>query len=196
MELIFATGNPNKLREASDILSKDITLIMPKNLGFTGEIPETGDTIDANSEMKCRFVFNLFNKSCFADDTALEVAALGGAPGVYSARYAGNEHNDAANRAKLLNELARVNKNNENTRSARFRTVVTLIHKGSLYTFEGCMNGTIAEKESGDKGFGYDSIFIPDGFSCTVAEMTDIQKNAISHRGIAMRKLANFLASL
>ena len=134
MELIFATGNPNKLREASDILSKDITLIMPKNLGFTGEIPETGDTIDANSEMKCRFVFNLFNKSCFADDTALEVAALGGAPGVYSARYAGNEHNDAANRAKLLNELARVNKNNENTRSARFRTVVTLIHKGSLYT--------------------------------------------------------------
>ena len=196
MELIFATNNPNKLKEASDILGKDVTLIMPKKLGYKGDIPETGATIEANSKMKCQFIWNKFNKTCFADDTALEVASLGGAPGVHSARYAGEGHDDAANRAKLLDELTKVDRRKKNIRAAKFRTVVTLIHKGTLYTFEGTMNGTIAEKESGEGGFGYDSIFIPDGCSCTFAEMSETQKNAISHRGIAMRKLANFLSRL
>ncbi|MBO4692412.1 MAG: RdgB/HAM1 family non-canonical purine NTP pyrophosphatase [Bacteroidales bacterium] len=196
MELIFATANPDKLREASEILGKGITLIMPKKLGYKGDIPETGATIEANSKMKCQFIWNKFNKSCFADDTALEVASLGGAPGVYSARYAGEQHDSKANIAKLLAELEKVDKRKKNIRAARFRTVITLIHKGTLYTFNGVMNGTIAEKESGDGGFGYDSVFIPEGCSCTFAEMSENQKNAISHRGIAMRKLAHFLSQL
>lgn len=196
MELIFATSNTDKLREAGEILGKDITLIMPKKLGYKGDIPETGATIDTNSKMKCRFIWDKFHKTCFADDTALEVESLGGAPGVYSARYAGEGHDDAANRAKLLHELTKVDGRKKNIRSAKFRTVVTLIHKGTLYSFEGTMKGTIAEKESGEGGFGYDSIFIPEGCSCTIAEMSENQKNAISHRGIAMRKLANFLSRL
>ncbi len=196
MELIFATANPDKVREASEILGKGITLIMPKKLGYKGDIPETGATIEANSKMKCQFIWNKFNKSCFADDTALEVASLGGAPGVYSARYAGEEHDSKANIAKLLAELEKVDKRKKNIRAARFRTVITLIHKGTLYTFNGVMNGTIAEKESGEGGFGYDSVFIPEGCSCTFAEMSENQKNAISHRGIAMRKLAHFLSQL
>ncbi|MBQ6311361.1 MAG: RdgB/HAM1 family non-canonical purine NTP pyrophosphatase [Bacteroidales bacterium] len=196
MELIFATANPNKLKEASEILGKSVTLIMPKKLGFRGDIPETGATIEANSKMKCQFVWNKFKKTCFADDTALEVASLDGAPGVHSARYAGEGHDDAANRAKLLEALTKVDKRKKNIREARFRTVVTLIHKGTLFTFEGVMKGTIAEKESGEGGFGYDSIFIPDGCNCTFAEMSETQKNAISHRGIAMRKLSNFLSRL
>ncbi|MBR2134665.1 MAG: non-canonical purine NTP pyrophosphatase, partial [Bacteroidales bacterium] len=130
MELIFATNNPNKLKEASDILGKDVTLIMPKKLGYRGDIPETGATIEANSKMKCQFIWNKFNKTCFADDTALEVASLGGAPGVHSARYAGEGHDDAANRAKLLDELTKVDRRKKNIRAAKFRTVVTLIHKG------------------------------------------------------------------
>ena len=196
MELIFATANPDKLREASEILGKGITLIMPKKLGYKGDIPETGATIEANSKMKCQFIWNKFNKSCFADDTALEVASLGGAPGVYSARYAGEQHDSKANIAKLLAELEKVDKRKKNIRAARFRTVITLIHKGTLYTFNGVMNGTIAEKESGEGGFGYDSVFIPEGCNCTFAEMSENQKNAISHRGIAMRKLAHFLSQL
>lgn len=196
MELVFATANPNKLREAAEILGKNVTLIMPKKLGYKGNIPETGLTIDANSKMKCRFIWDKFRKSCFADDTALEVASLDGAPGVFSARYAGEGHDDAANRAKLLHELTKVDGRKKNIRAARFRTVVTLIHKGTLYTFEGTLKGTIAEQESGEGGFGYDSIFIPDGCSCTFAEMSENQKNAISHRGMAMRKLANFLSRL
>ena len=196
MELIFATANPDKLREASEILGKGITLIMPKKLGYKGDIPETGATIEANSKMKSQFIWNKFNKSCFADDTALEVASLGGAPGVYSARYAGEQHDSKANIAKLLAELEKVDKRKKNIRAARFRTVITLIHKGTLYTFNGVMNGTIAEKESGNGGFGYDSVFIPEGCSCTFAEMSENQKNAISHRGIAMRKLAHFLSQL
>ncbi len=196
MELIFATSNSNKLREAAEILGKEITLIMPKKLGYKGDIPETGNTIDANSKMKCRFVWDKFHKTCFADDTALEVDSLDGAPGVYSARYAGEDHDDAANRAKLLCELTKVDGRKKNIRAAKFRTVITLIHKGTLYTFEGTMKGTIAEKESGEGGFGYDSVFIPEGCSCTIAEMSENQKNAISHRGIAMRKLANFLSRL
>lgn len=196
MELIFATANPDKVREASEILGKGITLIMPKKLGYKGDIPETGATIEANSKMKCQFIWNKFNKSCFADDTALEVASLGGAPGVYSARYAGEGHDSKANIAKLLAELEKVDKRKKNIRAARFRTVITLIHKGTLYTFNGVMNGTIAEKESGEGGFGYDSVFIPEGCNCTFAEMSENQKNAISHRGIAMRKLAHFLSQL
>lgn len=197
MELIFATANSNKFKEAAEILGKGVTLIMPKKLGFQGDIPETGATIEANSQQKCRFIWNKFHKTCFADDTALEVDALGGAPGVYSARYAGEGKDGAANRKKLLEELAaKEDKRKKNSRSARFRTVVTLIHKGTMFTFEGKVEGSIAERECGGGGFGYDALFIPEGCSCCMAEMSDTQKNNISHRGIAMRKLAAFLQTL
>lgn len=188
MKIIFATGNPNKVREASEILGKSFTLIMPKELGYSGEIPETGDTIEANSLEKCKFLWDKFSKTCFADDTALEVNALNGEPGVYSARYAGPGKNAADNTIKVLEKLK-----GAEDRTARFRTVITLINKGTIYTFEGVLNGRIALEESGKGGFGYDPVFIPDGFSKTLAEITEEEKNAISHRGIVMRKLSDFM---
>lgn len=196
MQLIFATANSNKLREAAEILGKQFALIMPKELGYTDDIPETGLTIEANSREKAQLIWNKFHKTCFADDTGLEVKALNGAPGVYSARYAGEGKDSKANIAKLLEELKRVAESGKakkfKDRSARFRTVVTLIYKGTIFSFEGILNGTIAETPSGEGGFGYDSVFIPEGCSCTLAEFTEDQKNNISHRGLAMRKLANF----
>lgn len=188
MKIIFATGNPNKVREASEILGKSFTLIMPKELGYSGEIPETGDTIEANSLEKCKFLWDKFGKTCFADDTALEVNALNGEPGVYSARYAGPGKDPSDNTLKLLENLK-----GKSDRTARFRTVITLINKGTIYTFEGVLNGRIALEESGKGGFGYDPVFIPDGFSKTLAEITEEEKNAISHRGIVMRKLSDFM---
>jgi XTP/dITP diphosphohydrolase len=200
MQMVFATGNPNKLREAAEILGKEFTLIMPKQLGYEGDIPETGNTVEANSREKAQLIWNMFHKTCFADDTALEVKALNGAPGVYSARYAGESKDSNANIAKLLDELAKVAASGKakkcRDRSARFRTVVTLIHQGTVYSFEGILNGTIAESPSGEGGFGYDPVFIPEGCSCSLAEVTEEHKNNISHRGIAMRKLANFAGSL
>lgn len=200
MQLIFATGNQNKLREAAEILGKRFALIMPKELGYTGDIPETGLTIEANSREKAQLIWNKFHKTCFADDTGLEVVALNGAPGVYSARYAGDSKDSNANIAKLLDELKSVAASGKSKkykdRSARFRTVITLIYKGTIFSFEGILNGTIAESPSGEGGFGYDSVFIPEGCSCSLAEVTEEQKNNISHRGIAMRKLANFAERL
>ena len=190
MEIIFATGNVHKVTEAQKALGDKITLIMPKELGVTEDIPETGDTLDENALQKCQYLWDRFHKACFADDTGLEVEALDGAPGVHTARYAGESKEATANMDKLLAVLDGV----ENRR-ARFRTAVSYIdNEGNQHLFEGILNGTIALVKSGTEGFGYDPIFIPDGYSGkTLAEITLEEKNAISHRGKAMRALMDHL---
>ena len=197
MEIIFATGNAHKAIEAQKALGDTFTLIMPKELGLTEEIPENGDTLQANAIEKAEYLWKKFGKNCFADDTGLEVDALGGAPGVYSARYAGPEKGSEANMDKLLSELqAAKQAGGEISRAARFRTVVALILDGELHLFNGVLEGSIAKERSGSQGFGYDPIFIPDGYSKTLAEISLEEKNAISHRGKAMRALAQFLQCL
>ena len=197
MEIIFATGNAHKAIEAQKALGDTFTLIMPKELGLTEEIPENGDTLQANAIEKAEYLWKKFGKSCFADDTGLEVDALGGAPGVYSARYAGPEKGSEANMTKLLAELeAAEAANGEISRAARFRTVVALILDGELHLFNGVLEGKIARERSGNEGFGYDPIFIPDNYTKTLAEISLEEKNAISHRGKAMRALAEFLQCL
>ena len=197
MEIIFATGNAHKAIEAQKALGDTFTLIMPKELGLTEEIPENGDTLQANAIEKAEYLWKKFGKNCFADDTGLEVDALGGAPGVYSARYAGPEKGSEANMDKLLSELqAAEQAGGEIPRAARFRTVVALILDGELHLFNGVLEGSIAKERSGSQGFGYDPVFIPDGYSKTLAEISLEEKNAISHRGKAMRALAEFLQCL
>ena len=197
MEIIFATGNAHKAIEAQKALGDTFTLIMPKELGLTEEIPENGDTLQANAIEKAEYLWKKFGKNCFADDTGLEVDALGGAPGVYSARYAGPEKGSEANMDKLLSELqAAEQTGGEISRAARFRTVVALILDGELHLFNGVLEGRIAKERSGNQGFGYDPVFIPDGYSKTLAEISLEEKNAISHRGKAMRALAEFLQCL
>ena len=197
MEIIFATGNAHKAIEAQKALGDTFTLIMPKELGLTEEIPENGDTLQANAIEKAEYLWKKFEKNCFADDTGLEVDALGGAPGVYSARYAGPEKGSEANMDKLLSELqAAEQAGGEISRAARFRTVVALILDGELHLFNGVLEGSIAKERSGSQGFGYDPVFIPDGYSKTLAEISLEEKNAISHRGKAMRALAEFLQCL
>ena len=197
MEIIFATGNQHKVVEAQKALGDSFTLIMPKELGLTEEIPEDGDTLVKNAVQKAEYLWNRFGKNCFADDTGLEVDALGGAPGVYTARYAGPDKGSDANMEKLLSELAAIEaKEGKISRAARFRTVVALIINGETKIFEGVMEGDIARKRSGSEGFGYDPVFIPQGYSCTIAEISLDEKNAISHRGKAMRALAQYLNTL
>lgn len=195
MEIIFATGNAHKVTEAQKALGNSITLIMPKELGITEEIPETGSTLEANAIQKCRYLWERVGKPCFADDTGLEVEALDQAPGVHTARYAGNGKDSNANMDKLLEELNRIEKSAEPNRAARFRTVIALITAdGTLYTFEGILTGSIARQKSGAEGFGYDPVFIPDGYGDkTLAEISLDEKNGISHRGKAMRALKTFL---
>ena len=197
MEIIFATGNQHKVVEAQKALGDSFTLIMPKELGLTEDIPEDGDTLVKNAVQKAEYLWNRFGKNCFADDTGLEVDALGGAPGVYTARYAGPDKGSDANMEKLLSELAAIEaKEGKISRAARFRTVVALIINGETKLFEGVMEGEIARKRSGSEGFGYDPVFIPQGYSCTIAEISLDEKNAISHRGKAMRALAQYLNTL
>lgn len=197
MEIIFATGNHHKAVEAQKALGDSFTLIMPKDLGLTEEIPENGDTLQANAIEKAEYLWKRFGKNCFADDTGLEVDALGGAPGVYSARYAGPDKGSEANMTKLLAELeAATAKGGEISRKARFRTVVALILEGEMHLFNGVLEGEIALHRSGSEGFGYDPIFIPDGYTKTLAEISLDEKNAISHRGKAMRALAEYLKCL
>ena len=187
MDLIFASNNPHKLVEAQEILGPAFTVVSPAALGFSGDLPETHATLRANSIEKACAVWNLFQKDCFADDTGLEVDALDGAPGVYSARYAGEGKNPADNRRKLLKELEGLP---FEKRTARFRCVVSLIQDGALHVFEGTCEGHIALQESeGVQGFGYDSIFVPEGLDVTIAEITIEEKNVLSHRGKAMRQL-------
>lgn len=197
MEIIFATGNRHKVVEAQKALGDSFALIMPKDLGLTEEIPEDGDTLEKNAIQKAEYLWNKFGKNCFADDTGLEVDALGGAPGVYTARYAGPDKGSDANMEKLLAELSAVEATDGKvSRSARFRTVVALIIDGEARTFEGVMEGEIARARSGSEGFGYDPVFIPQGYNCTIAEISLDEKNAISHRGKAMRALAEYLNTL
>ena len=200
MKLTFATGNRGKLREASEILGGEFEIVSSASAGITEDIPETGSTLEENSRMKACYVMDRTGTDCFADDTGLEVRALGGAPGVYSARYAGPGHDSAANIVKLLKELDGIG-----DRSAAFRTAVTLLFQGREYVFRGEVKGRIGTVLSGEGGFGYDPVFIPDEIPApdgslvpnveelTMAQLTEEQKNAISHRGRALRAMAAFL---
>ncbi|HET8839510.1 MAG TPA: non-canonical purine NTP diphosphatase [Flavobacteriaceae bacterium] len=190
MKLVFATHNPNKLKEIQSLLPKEIELLSLEEIGCFEEIPETAETIEANALLKARYVQEKFGYNCFADDTGLEVEALNGGPGVYSARYAGEEKSDVANIDKLLKELK-----NENNRSARFKTVIALIWKGEEFLFEGICEGKIIDEKRGNGGFGYDPVFVPAGQTKTFAEMKLWEKNEFSHRGKAFRKLQEFLKS-
>ena len=191
MKIIFATGNKGKLREAAEILGEGFTLMCPADLGITEDIEETGETLEENSLIKADYIHARTGMDCFADDTGLEVDALGGAPGVHSARYATDGHDFEANIDKLLSELE---KHPGEPRTARFRSVVTLVFNGELHFFEGTLEGVIAPARRGENGFGYDPVFIPDCHpEVTVAELDDDAKNAISHRGKALRAMAAWL---
>ena len=190
MELVFATGNSHKLKEVRNLLPAEFTLLSLKDLECEEDIPETGHTIQENALIKARYISDKFGMNCFADDTGLEVDALDGRPGVYSARFAGPHAQSEDNVLKLLTELKGI----EN-RKARFRTVIAMYLEGKEYTFEGIINGTITNEVMGEKGFGYDPVFKPDGHDRTFAEMTESEKNSISHRGLAMAKLVVFLNS-
>lgn len=187
-KIVFATNNAHKLEEVRAILGNSIELITLREAGITEDIPENEPTIEGNALAKARYVYEKCGCDCFADDTGLEVDALGGAPGVHSARYATDGHDFAANREKLLREL-----NGAEDRSARFRTVVALIEGGVERTFEGIVEGSITQEERGEGGFGYDCLFTPEGYDQTFAEISPEEKNSISHRGRAVAKLAKHL---
>ena len=187
-ELIFATNNAHKLAEVEAVLGDRFRLLTPRDCGITEEIPEEQPTLEGNALQKARYIHERTGRDCFADDTGLEVEALGGAPGVHSARYATDGHDFAANNRLLLRNLA-----GASTRRARFRPVIALILDGRESLFQGAVEGRIAETEAGCGGFGYDPLFVPEGCDRTFAEMTDEQKNALSHRGRAVRKLAEYL---
>lgn len=188
MKIVFATNNAHKLSEVKAVLGDGYELVTLKEVGITEDIPETGDTLDENASLKARYVYERTGLDCFADDTGLEVEALGGAPGVRSARYATDGHDFAANNRKLLKELDGVT-----NREARFRTVISLIASGEEIQVEGVVNGVIALSESGNEGFGYDPLFIPEGKEVTFAEMSADEKNSISHRGRAVAELVKVL---
>ncbi len=188
MKIIFATNNSHKLQEVNQILGPAFELATPRDCGITEDIPEEQPTLEGNALQKARYIHERTGMDCFADDTGLEVAALGGAPGVHSARYATDGHDPEANMSLLLENLA-----GAADRSARFRTVIALILKGKEYLFEGEVRGHIAELRSGSEGFGYDPVFVPEGYDTTFAQMSAAEKNGISHRGRAVAKLADFL---
>ncbi len=188
MKLVFATNNQHKLEEARAILKEHVDVISLAELGCNDDIPETAHTLQGNSFLKARYIYEHFGVNCFADDTGLEINALNGEPGVYSARYAGEPANSANNRAKVLEKMRGVT-----NREARFCTVITLIIDGIEYFFEGEIKGTISTSESGDGGFGYDSIFVPDRYDKTFAELGADMKNRMSHRGRALEKVCQFL---
>ena len=189
MNIVFATNNPNKIYEVKKLLPSDYKLLSLKEINCFEELEETADTLEGNSLQKAKYVFEKYNVNCFADDTGLEVEALGGKPGVYSARYAGPDGDSEKNIQKLLAGL-----NGVENRNARFRTVISLLIKNELTQFEGIVNGKIIEKKRGKSGFGYDPIFIPDGYNQTFAQLDIQAKNQISHRGKAVRKLVAFLS--
>ena len=207
MKLVFATANPGKVREAAEILGPGFEIITAAEAGITEEIPETGNSLRGNSLQKASYIYERTGLDCFADDSGLEVDILGGEPGVHTARYGGPQRDPAANIAKLLSEMARREQEASvareygiptpnATRKARFRTSVTLILHGEKHFFDGVMEGRIARKCSGHGGFGYDPVFIPDGYDITNAELPEGGKNAISHRGKALRAMAEFLKTL
>ena len=213
MKIVFATNNQHKLSEIRQILGNSIEVLSLKDIGCDVDIPETGTTLEQNALQKAQYIYDHYHYDCFADDTGLEVEALGGAPGVYSARYAamgpispigpspinpispispispiGPTHDSEANMTRLLSELGE-----NNNRRARFRTIIALIQQGEVHEFEGIVTGQIIRERRGGEGFGYDPIFQPDGYDQTFAEMGIEEKNQISHRARATAKLAEFL---
>ena len=188
-KFVFATNNAHKLEEVTAILGDKIELLSMKDIHCHADIPEPADTLEGNALLKARYIFENYNMDCFADDTGLEVEALNGAPGVYSARYAGDAHNSEANMRKLLQDMEGI----EN-RKAQFRTVFALIINGKEHLFEGIVKGEITKHRCGSSGFGYDPVFIPEGYTQTYAEMGNTLKNKISHRALATNKLCNFLS--
>ena len=187
-EIVFATNNQHKLEEVRDILGSEWKIISLKDIGCNEDIPETAETLEGNALMKARYIKEHYGYDCFADDTGLEVEALNNAPGVYSARYAGISKDFAANMQKVLDEL-----DGQSNRSACFRTVIALLLGEDELLFEGMISGMITEQARGDAGFGYDPVFLPGGYSKTFAEMGNADKNAISHRAIAVEKLKLYL---
>lgn len=191
-KLVFATNNAHKLEEVSAILGDSINLLSLKDIDCHTDIPETADTLEGNALLKSSYVFKNYQLDCFADDTGLEVEALNGAPGVYSARYAEGEGHDAqANMLKLLHNME-----GKENRKAQFRTVISLILDGKEYLFEGVIKGEIIKEKRGDSGFGYDPVFVPEGYNQTFAELGNDIKNRISHRALAVNKLCDFLRTL
>ena len=187
-KLVVATNNAHKLEEISAILGNEMELLSLKDIHCNADIPETADTLEGNARQKAMYIHENYGMDCFADDTGLEVEALDGAPGVFSARYAGDGHDSEANMQKLLKELE-----GKENRKAQFRTAICLIMEGKEYLFEGIVKGSIIEEKRGGAGFGYDPIFVPEGYDQTFAELGNDVKNTISHRARAVEKLCTFL---
>ena len=188
-KLVFATNNAHKLEEIRAILGDKVEILSLNDINCHADIPETADTLQGNAALKAQYIYENYGLDCFADDTGLEVEALNGAPGIYSARYAGGEgHDSEANMKKLLAEMQ-----DKENRKARFRTVICLIEGGEEHFFEGIVNGSIIRERKGGAGFGYDPVFMPDGYSKTFAEMGNDEKNKISHRARAVQKLCEYL---
>lgn len=188
-KLVFATNNAHKLDEIRAILGDKVEVLSLKDIHCEADIPETADTLEGNAALKAEYIYKNYGLDCFADDTGLEVEALGGAPGVYSARYAGGEgHDSEANMKKLLAELE-----GKSNRKAQFRTAICLIEGGVEHLFEGVVKGEIIERKRGCSGFGYDPVFVPEGYTETFAEMGSEEKNKISHRARATQKLCDYL---
>ncbi len=188
MDLVFATNNKNKIREIQSLIGPELNILSLKDINCSEELPENQNTLEGNAYQKSLYVYEKYGKNCFADDTGLEVEALNGEPGVFSARYAGESKDSQANMDKVLKALK-----NKNNRNARFRTVISLIIDGEEFRFEGIVNGKIIENRRGTEGFGYDPVFVPDGYHQTFAEMPIDEKNQISHRSRAIYKLLHFL---
>lgn len=189
--LVFATNNTHKLQEVLAILGDKVELLSLNDIGCSVDIPETADTLEGNALLKSSFIHTHYHLDCFGDDTGLEVEALNNEPGVYSARYAGEEHNAEANMRKLLDNLK-----GKDNRKAQFRTAISLIVGGKEYLFEGIIKGEITKEKSGTAGFGYDPIFVPDGYTETFAQLGVEVKNLISHRALAVNKLCEFLQAM
>ena len=189
-KIVFATANNHKLKEVREILGDDFEIVSLNDIDFKDDIPETGDTLEENASQKSHYILDRFNIDCFADDTGLEVDALEGAPGVYSARYSGENATYDENVNKLLSELNGVTK-----REARFRTVISLLIDGKEYFFDGVVEGHIIDHKSGSGGFGYDPVFVPEGYGQTFSEMKSDTKYSISHRGKAIKKFADFFSA-
>ena len=187
-KLVVATNNAHKLEEIAAILGNEMELLSLKDIQCFADIPETADTLEGNARQKAMYIYENYGMDCFADDTGLEVEALNGAPGVYSARYAGDGHDSEANMQKLLHELQ-----GKKNRKAQFRTAICLIQEGKEYLFEGIVKGEIIGEKRGGAGFGYDPIFVPEGYEQTFAELGNDIKNTISHRARAVEKLCSFL---
>lgn len=190
-QVVFATNNKHKLEEVREMIGSSMRILSLEDIGCTEDIPETADTLEGNALQKAYFVKEHYGYECFADDTGLEVEVLNNAPGVYSARYAGPDHNAEANMNKLLKALE-----GKENRKARFRTSIALLLNDQKYLFDGIIKGSIIEEKKGNAGFGYDPIFIPDHYNLTFAELGNDVKNKISHRALAVQKLAAFLSTL